>query len=193
MKSQTGIEAAHPQTGGVCSASTCDLGNTAFHVSSFTFCLSHHAFHASPLTHLSQGLSHCPSSQAAAAIKAQMAIRHHMDNLLSWNGVLVMPTALGPPPALDSEIAPETRRRLVALGSIAGLCGLPQACSHPLALRTLCAFPCIHRAAGCRIAQFDTTSVVSVVVEARVVGITSRCDLQALRSHKPVSTLSSHC
>jgi len=73
-----------------------------------------------------QQASKTTQEQAAAAIKAQMAIRHHMDNLLSWNGVLVMPTALGPPPALDSEIAPETRRRLVALGSIAGLCGLPQ-------------------------------------------------------------------
>lgn len=88
------------------------------------------ALHMLPFTHL----FHCLWSQAATAVKAQMAIRHHMDNLLSWNGVLVMPTALGPPPALDSVTAPETRRRLVALGSIAGLCGLPQACLHPLPL-----------------------------------------------------------
>lgn len=55
-----------------------------------------------------------------------MAIRHHVDNLLNWDGVLIIPTALGPPPALDSVTTPESRRRLVALGSIAGLCGLPQ-------------------------------------------------------------------
>ena len=59
-------------------------------------------------------------------MKAQMAIRHHVDDLLNWDGVLIMPTALGPPPALETVIAPEYRGRLVALGSIAGLCGLPQ-------------------------------------------------------------------
>lgn len=64
--------------------------------------------------------------EVAAALREQMAIRNHVDNLLNWDGVLLLPSTVGPPPPRDSGSDPSVRKRLVALGSIAGLCGLPQ-------------------------------------------------------------------
>lgn len=73
-----------------------------------------------------QQASETTQEQVAAAVQEQMAIRHHVDNLLNWDGVLLLPSAVSAPPPRGRGSEPDVRRRLVALGSIAGLCGLPQ-------------------------------------------------------------------
>ena len=67
--------------------------------------------------------------QASAALQEQARIRHRVDDLLAWNAVLMVPTALGPPPPLgqSAEAKAQTRGRLIGINGIAGLCGLPQA------------------------------------------------------------------
>lgn len=66
--------------------------------------------------------------QAAAAIKEQARIRTHVDNLLAWDAVLMLPAAVSAAPALGTptEQKAPLRQKLVGLNSIAGLCGLPQ-------------------------------------------------------------------
>lgn len=76
-------------------------------------------------------LAACLCVQAAEAIREQTKIRNHVDNLLKWNAVLMVPAAVSAPPAIaaPAEEKAALRLRLVGLNSIAGLCGLPQVCS----------------------------------------------------------------
>lgn len=56
-------------------------------------------------------------------------IRRHLDALLGDDAVLFVPSAPGPAPFLKTpqEELNQFRMRLLALTSIAGMCGLPQA------------------------------------------------------------------
>lgn len=62
-----------------------------------------------------------------------------MDDLLSDDGVLMLPTAPGPAPACGAADAdPQLRFKVLSLTSIAGLAGLPQVCVVLRFIRMTC-------------------------------------------------------
>ena len=68
-------------------------------------------------------------AQISGANALRERIRRHLDALLGDDGLLFVPSAPGPAPLLKTpqEQLNQFRMRLLALTSIAGLCGLPQA------------------------------------------------------------------
>ena len=74
-----------------------------------------------------------------------MAIKAHVDRLLLDDGVLIMPTAPGPAPLVNTP-GPQLdawRTSMISLTSLAGLCGLPQVGQTAQQMQD-CSSACLH-------------------------------------------------
>ena len=73
-------------------------------------------------------ISIAESLQVNSAKEMRESIRQHMDELLGDDAVLMVPSAPGPAPILNTPLQKlnSYRASLISLTSIAGLAGLPQ-------------------------------------------------------------------